>query len=130
MTADSTGTHQPPHILIVGGGYVGLYTAFRLQRKLKPGEATITIVEPNSYMTYQPFLPEAAAGNLEPRHVVVPLRRVLTKCQVLSGSITGLNHAERKATFQPLEGDPWQLSYDILVMAPGSIARTLPIPGL
>src|SRR5437764_10184136 len=130
MATDSSSTNGRPHILIVGGGYVGMYTACRLQRKLRPGEATITIVEPNSYMTYQPFLPEAAAGNLEPRHVVVPLRRVLTKCQVLSGRITAVKHAERTATFQPLEGDPWQLSYDILVMAPGSIARTLPIPGL
>jgi NADH dehydrogenase FAD-containing subunit len=43
-----------PHILIVGGGYVGMYTALRLQRKLKPGEGRITVVEPNSYMTYQP----------------------------------------------------------------------------
>src|SRR5437763_9067055 len=115
-------------ILVVGGGYVGLYVAMNLQHRLRDGEAHITVVDPNSYMTYQPFLPEAAAGNLEPRHVVVPLRRVLTKCQVLSGRITEVKHAERTATFQPLEGDPWQLSYDILVMAPGSIARTLPIP--
>jgi NADH dehydrogenase len=123
-------TTQRPHILIVGGGYVGMYTALRLQRKLKPGEATVTIVEPNSYMTYQPFLPEAAAGNLEPRHVVVPLRRVLPKCQVLSGRISALDHARKTATFQPLEGHARELAYDILVMAPGSIARTLPIPGL
>ena len=112
-------TTQRPHILIVGGGYVGMYTALRLQRKLKPGEATVTIVEPNSYMTYQPFLPEAAAGNLEPRHVVVPLRKVLPKCQVLSGSITALDHGKRTATFAPLEGESRQVSYDILVMAPG-----------
>ncbi|WP_268761258.1 FAD-dependent oxidoreductase, partial [Frankia sp. AvcI1] len=53
------GYGQAPHILIVGGGYVGMYTALRLQRKLDGDEATITVVEPNSYMTYQPFLPEA-----------------------------------------------------------------------
>ncbi len=68
-------------ILIVGGGYVGMYTALRLQKKLKRelrrGEVKVTVVDPNSYMTYQPFLPEAAAGNISPRHVVVPLRRVL-----------------------------------------------------
>ena len=81
---------QRPHILIVGGGYVGMYTALRLQRGLKPGEASVTIVDPHSYMTYQPFLPEAGAGNLEPRHVVVPLRQVLRGCQVLSGLITSI----------------------------------------
>jgi NADH dehydrogenase len=121
---------QRPHVLIVGGGYVGMYTALRLQRRLRPGEASVTVVDPQSYMTYQPFLPEAAAGNLEPRHVVVPLRRVLSKCQVLSGHVTSVDHARRVAMFQPLEGEQRELSYDILVMAPGSIARTLPIPGL
>ena len=103
----ATTTPEPPHILIVGGGYVGLYTAFRLQRKLKPGEATITVVDPNSYMTYQPFLPEAAAGNLEPRHVVVPLRRVLDQVpSAVTARITRSTTPTGMATFQPLEGDP------------------------
>src|SRR6478736_1907237 len=62
-------------ILIVGGGYVGMYTALGLQKKLSRGSAEITVVEPQSNMTYQPFLPEAAAGSVEPRHVVVSLRR-------------------------------------------------------
>ena len=79
---------ESPHILIVGGGYVGMYTALTLQRKLRRGEATVTVVDPQSYMTYQPFLPEAGAGNVEPRHVVVPLRRVLRRCRVLSGRVT------------------------------------------
>ena len=121
---------QRPHILVIGGGYVGMYTALRLQRRLKPTEASITVVDPLSYMTYQPFLPEAGAGNLEPRHVVVPLRKVLNKCRVLNGRITAINHAGRSARFEPLEGEPRDLGYDVLVMAPGSIARTLPIPGL
>ena len=68
---------QPARILIVGGGYVGMYTALRLQRSSGAARHTITVVDPQSYMTYQPFLPEAAAGNLEPRHIVVPLRKVL-----------------------------------------------------
>lgn len=124
------GRVERPHILVVGGGYVGMYAALRLQRKLRAGEATMTVVDPLSYMTYQPFLPEAGAGNLEPRHVVVPLRRVLKKCRVLSGAITGIDHGRRVARFQPLEGEERDLPYDVLVLAPGSIARTLPIPGL
>ena len=65
------------HILIVGGGYVGMYTALHLQRRLRRelrrGQVEITVVDPQSYMTYQPFLPEAAAGNISPRDTVVPL---------------------------------------------------------
>jgi NADH dehydrogenase len=121
---------QRPHILIIGGGYVGMYTALRLQRKLRDGEATVTVVDPQPYMTYQPFLPEAGAGNLEPRHVVVPLRRVLRRCRVLNGHISSVDHQRRVARFEPLAGEGCDLSYDILVLAPGSIARTLPIPGL
>ncbi|WP_344880638.1 NAD(P)/FAD-dependent oxidoreductase [Nonomuraea antimicrobica] len=122
------------HILIVGGGYVGLYTALRLQRKLhrelRAGEVRITIIDPQSYMTYQPFLPEAAAGNLSPRHVVAPLRRILSKVRILNGTVTKIDHSARTVTFQPAEGSARQVAYDVIVMAAGSISRTLPIPGL
>jgi NADH dehydrogenase len=126
-------------ILVVGGGYVGMYTALRLQKKLKReirrGQVEITVVSPDPYMTYQPFLPEAAAGSLSPRHVVVPLRRVLDRCRVVIGEATAIDHGKRTATLSTLateeEGTGTEeLSYDELVLAPGSISRTLPIPGL
>jgi NADH dehydrogenase len=121
---------QPARVLIVGGGHVGLYTALRLQSKLRTGEASVTVVDPQAQMTYQPFLPEAAAGSIEPRHVVVPLRRVLRRCHTVCGRVTGVDHARRFATIENCAGHVEQLGYDVLVMAPGSIARTLPIPGL
>jgi NADH:ubiquinone reductase (H+-translocating) len=123
-------TGAPTEILVVGGGYVGMFTALRLQRKLSRAEARVTVVEPRSYMTYQPFLPEAAAGNLEPRHVVVPLRRVLKGCRVVNGRLTELDHASRTAHVELPDGKPRRLTYDVVVVAPGSVARTLPIPGL
>ncbi|MGI9093338.1 MAG: NAD(P)/FAD-dependent oxidoreductase [Mycobacteriales bacterium] len=119
-----------PRILIVGGGYVGLYTAYRLQKRLRRAEAEVTIVDPQANMTYQPFLPEAAAGSIEPRHVVVPLRRVLRKCEVIGGRVRTVDHDRRVATIEPIEGASYDLSYDVLVMAAGSISRTLPVPGL
>ncbi|HEX4427705.1 MAG TPA: NAD(P)/FAD-dependent oxidoreductase [Frankiaceae bacterium] len=121
---------MPPRILVVGGGYVGLYVAMNLQKRLKPGEAKITVVDPKSYMTYQPFLPEAGSGNLEPRHVIAPLRRVLNKCEIINGRIVKIDHASRIAVLDPLEGPTRELAYDTIVVCPGSIARTLPIPGL
>src|SRR5688572_9938118 len=81
-----------PEIVVLGGGYVGLYTALRLKRRLRRGEAHVTVVDPRSYMTYQPFLPEAAAGSLEPRHVVVSLRRELRGCAVVNGRVTAITH--------------------------------------
>ncbi|MEW2357318.1 NAD(P)/FAD-dependent oxidoreductase [Spirillospora sp. NPDC029432] len=134
--ARSSGTAK--RIVIVGGGYVGMYTALRLQKKLRGelrrGEVVVTVIEPQSYMTYQPFLPEAAAGNLEPRHVVAPIRRVLRRCQILNGHVTRIETAERKVLFCPAgaerAGGTQEIRYDHLVMAAGSVSRTLPIPGL
>ncbi|MEU7552868.1 NAD(P)/FAD-dependent oxidoreductase [Streptomyces sp. NPDC044571] len=129
------GTPPRTRILVVGGGYVGMYTALRLQQKLRAGEAEVTVVTPEPYMTYQPFLPEAAAGSISPRHVVVPLRRVLNKCRILIGEARHIDHAKRTATVTTLATDEEgtggvEIEYDELVLAPGSISRTLPIPGL
>ncbi|MEV6793962.1 NAD(P)/FAD-dependent oxidoreductase [Streptomyces sp. NPDC051320] len=129
------GPQTGPRILVVGGGYVGLYTALRLQRKLRSDEAEIVVVTPDPYMTYQPFLPEAAAGSISPRHVVVPLRRVLDKCRIVIGEAIAIDHAGRTATVTTLAGPEdgtgaAEIHYDELVIAPGSVARTLPIPGL
>ncbi|WP_299542272.1 NAD(P)/FAD-dependent oxidoreductase [uncultured Streptomyces sp.] len=126
-------------VLVVGGGYVGMYTALRLQRKLKgrlrAGTAEIVVVTPDPYMTYQPFLPEAAAGSISPRHVVVPLRRLLNLCTLVVGEVRGVDHAGRTATVTtPATGEDGtgakEIRYDELVLAPGSVSRTLPIPGL
>ncbi len=122
------------HVVIVGGGYVGLYTALRLQRtlrrELRDGSVRITLIDPQSYMTYQPFLPEAAAGNISPRHVVAPLRRVLPKVRILNGKVSKVHHEARTLTFEPGAGQSREMEYDVVVMAAGSISRTLPIPGL
>ncbi|MFH8729504.1 NAD(P)/FAD-dependent oxidoreductase [Streptomyces termitum] len=130
---------EPARILVVGGGYVGMYTALRLQRQLRAeldaGTVEIVVVTPDPYMTYQPFLPEAAAGSLSPRHVVVPLRRVLGRCRLLIGAVESVDHARRTALLTTLATDeegsgPATLAYDELVLAPGSVSRTLPVPGL
>ena len=95
---------SPQRILVIGAGHVGLYAALRLSRKLRTGEAEVLVVDPQPHMTYQPFLPEAAAGNISPRHSVVPLRRELRKCVVLAGEVTKLRHEQRLATVQPIIG--------------------------
>jgi len=117
-------------IVVLGGGYVGLYTAHALLKKLREGEAQVTVVDPRSYMTYQPFLPEASAGSLSARHVVVPLRRVLKGAHIVNAHVVAVDHANRSVTVRPLEGPAYDIGYDVVVVALGSIARTLPIPGL
>ncbi|HET9516213.1 MAG TPA: FAD-dependent oxidoreductase, partial [Actinoplanes sp.] len=117
-------------ILVVGAGHVGLYAALRLSKKLSARRAEVVVVDPQPHMTYQPFLPEAAAGNLSPRHSVVPLRRELKRCRIVAGEVTKVEHARKTVTIQPIDGPPTELTYDHIVVAPGSVSRTLPVPGL
>lgn len=119
-----------PRVVIIGGGHVGLTLALRLQRKMKPGEAKVTVIDTQPHMTYQPFLPEAAAGSLEPRHVVVPLREALRNCEVLTAQVSGIDHAQQRLTATLGDGKVEHFGYDMLVVVPGSISRALPIPGL
>jgi NADH dehydrogenase len=117
-------------ILIVGGGYAGFYTAFKLQKHLRNGEAEVTLVDPLPYMTYQPFLPEVAAGSIEPRHVIVPLRRHLKKTNVVQGKVVAVDHKKKIATIEPSAGKSYTVKYDQIVMSAGSVSRTFPIPGV
>ncbi|MFN3866461.1 MAG: NAD(P)/FAD-dependent oxidoreductase [Demequina sp.] len=116
-------------VLILGGGYVGLYTALTLKRKAR-NRVDITVVDRRPYMTYQPFLPEAAAGSIEARHVVVPLRRELKGVHIVQGKVAEIAHVERRVRVDTDFGDTRDMEYDELVIALGSVPRTLPIPGL
>src|SRR3982750_2048310 len=121
---------NPQRIVVVGAGHVGLYAALRLSKKLSARKAEIVVIDPQPHMTYQPFLPEAAAGNISPRHAVVPLRRELQRCRIVAGEVTRVEHARKTVTIQPIEGPATEMTYDHIVVAPGSVSRTLPIPGL
>jgi NADH dehydrogenase len=116
--------------LIVGGGYAGFYTALKLEKWLERGEAEVTMVDPLPYMTYQPFLPEVAAGSIEPRHAIVGHRRHLRTTNVITAKVTNVNHATKTATITPALGEPWDMEYDIVVMTAGAVSRTFPIPGV
>lgn len=131
--SDTASTPRPrkvPRIVVLGGGSVGLYVARRLRKKLKKREAAIVVVDPRPYMTYAPFLPEAAAGSIDARDVVAPHRKALKGIDVLQGKVTTIEHGRKAVKIQPEEGDEYEVTYDQLVLGLGSVSRTLPIPGL
>jgi NADH dehydrogenase len=109
--------------LVVGGGFAGAYVA-RLV-----GKRGATIVNPDNFMLYTPLLPEAAAGTLEPRHVVVPLRQMCRRAELLLGRAVRRDAASRTVVAETL-GGTFEIGYERLVVALGAVPRTLPIPGL
>jgi NADH dehydrogenase FAD-containing subunit len=117
-------------ILIVGGGYAGFYAAWNLEKKLKPEEGRVTIVDPHPYMTYAPFLPEVLAGSIEPRHALVSLRKHLRQTEIVAGSVISINHANKRVFIRPESGMDFGIVYDIILVTAGAVTRTFPIPGI
>jgi NADH dehydrogenase len=117
-------------ILVVGGGYAGFYTAWRLEKKLRRDEAEVVLVDPRPYMTYQPFLPEILAGSIEARHAAVSLRRHLRRTKILAGTVTAICHRHKTVTVHPSLGPDLELTYDIIVVTAGAVTRKLAIPGV
>lgn len=119
-----------PKILIVGGGYAGFYTAFKLEKLLKEGEAEVTLVDPLPYLTYQPFLPEVVAGSIEPRHAVTSFHRHLKKTNIISGKAVHVDHSTKTATIKVVGLEAFEHKYDQIIMTAGAVSRTFPIPGV
>ncbi len=116
-------------ILIVGGGFAGMYAAMEMESLARAGHR-VTLVSTENFMQYQPFLPEVASGTIDPRAVVVPLRTVLKDVTVAVGEVTAIDHEGRSADVRIPDGDVVAFAYDILVLTAGSWSRVLPIPGL
>src|SRR5699024_4517221 len=119
-----------PRVLVVGGGYAGYNVAKRLQKKIRDRGGIVTVVEPNSYLTYQPFLPEVVGGSIEPRHAVVDLRSHLRQSEIVQGKIVEIQHAQKTAIIEGPEGATFELPYQDVVVTAGADSRVFPIEGL
>jgi NADH dehydrogenase len=117
-------------IVIAGGGFGGFYAARALERLLPANSAKVTLVNEANFMLYTPLLPGAAGATLDPRHVVVPLRSQLRRTDLVIGSVTGGDPTKRTLGVRRIDGAQIELGYDQLIVALGSVSRTLPIPGL
>ncbi|MFN8133179.1 MAG: NAD(P)/FAD-dependent oxidoreductase [Solirubrobacteraceae bacterium] len=117
-------------VVIAGGGFGGFYAARELERLLPRHSARVTLVNDVNYMLYTPLLPGAAAGTLEPRHVVVPLREELRRTDLRLGEVTGADPDAGTVRVTAMDGRALELRYDHLIVALGSVSRTMNIPGL
>lgn len=97
---------------------------------MAPAGARITLINDVNFLMYAPLLPGAAAGTLDPRHIVVPLREHLKRTSLRVGYVTGGEPANDTLQVQMISGDTKEYRYDHLVVALGSVSRVVPIPGL
>lgn len=120
-----------PRILVVGAGFAGVECVRRLERKLSPGDARITLVTPISYQLYLPLLPQVASGVLTPQSVAVSLRRSAKyRTRIIPGGAIGVDPKAKVCVIRGITGRIVNEPYDYIVLAPGSVTRTFDIPGL
>jgi NADH dehydrogenase len=118
------------NVVIAGGGFAGAYAARELERLMPRQSVRLMLVNDVNFLLYTPFLPEAAAGTIEPRHVVTPLRDMLRRTYLRLGAVTAHDPAARTVEITDHEGETDEVRYDQLVLALGSVSRLLPVPGL
>jgi len=125
---------EPPvsaRILVLGGGFGGLATVQRLERRLRPGEATITLVSRDNFALFTPMLPEVPSGGIELRHIVTPVRAELKRTTFVLGEVTAIDlDAKTVGVAHTITGAVTHLAYDQLVIALGSVTSTFNIPGV
>jgi NADH dehydrogenase len=117
-------------VVIAGGGFAGVNAARELERLMPRQSTRLVLVNDVNFLLYTPLLPEAAAGTLEPRHVVTPLRDILKRTYLRLGAISGHDPAARTVALTTHDGEVEELRYDQLLLAAGSVSRSLPIEGL
>jgi NADH dehydrogenase len=119
-------------VVIVGSGFTGFECARHLARKLFRQNASvdITIISPVDYMLYTPLLPDVAGGVLDARFVTIPLANTLKGVRKLRGRVELVDFDERNLTFTDVEQREHTMSWDRLVLTPGSVTRLFDIPGL
>ena len=122
-------TSSCPEVVVVGSGFGGWHAAHQLQSRLPTG-ARLTLVSPTDYLLYSPLLPAVATGVLSPRSLAVPLGSSLRGAQTVLGAAREVDVDRRAVEVEGPGGDRRSLRYDRLVLAPGSVTKQMPVPGL
>ncbi len=119
-------------VAIVGSGFTGFECARGLARRLRRSEADVdvTIISPIDYMLYTPLLPDVAGGLLDARFVTIPLAGTLEGVRAIRGRVEKADLSGRTLIYTDPDERSHELSWDRLVLTPGSVTRLSDIPGL
>jgi NADH:ubiquinone reductase (H+-translocating) len=123
--------NSPKRVLILGGGFAGVYTARHLEKLLRSQEASITLINRENYWVYQPMLPEVLSGSIGLTNVVSPIRRLCPRTNVIMREVEEIDLDNQIVTISPgFRPRQLQLKYDHLVIALGNITSFHGMPGL
>jgi NADH dehydrogenase len=119
-------------IVILGGGFGGLYTARELEKKLGAHpDVEITLVNRDNFFLFTPMLHEVAASDLDPAAILNPIRKLLKRAQLFVGNVEAIDLDSKKVKVSHGEGrHPHELAYDQLVIALGSVSNFFSLPGV
>jgi NADH:ubiquinone reductase (H+-translocating) len=121
----------PKQIVILGGGFAGVYTARYLEKLLRPEEASITLVNRENYWVYQPMLSEVISGSIGLANVVSPIRQLCRRTNLVTREIEDIDLANRVVTVSPgFRPRQLKLHYDYLVIALGNVTNFYGMPGM
>ncbi len=118
-------------VLILGGGFAGVYCAQRALKRLRGTGKTVGLIASENHMVFQPMLPEVVGGSLSPRHVVNPIRLLCVGADVFKGTVREL---DLKAKSLILDGgfhtQNVGFTFDHVVLALGADVDLSRIPGM
>ena len=118
-------------VVILGGGWGGVYTALTLEKLLRPGEGVeIVLVNRENFFLFTPMLPEVTGSSVEVSHIVNPIRRMLHRTRFVAGAVEEINLADRQVGIRLAGGSTHQFSYDQLVLALGGETNYYGLPGV
>jgi NADH dehydrogenase len=111
-----------PRVVILGGGFGGIYTAQRLESALgHRDDFEIVLVTQDNYFVFQPMLPEVISGTIGIVDTVSPVRRLLTRTEVHVRQVLGVDLERRVVVTSPgFHPHPHEIAFDHLVLALGT----------
>src|SRR5262245_35949954 len=109
----------PRSIVIVGGGFAGVYAARHLERRL-PAGWRLTLFSQENHFIFTPLLGDVVGSSINPMHVVWPIRQMVRRAACRTATLTGIDLAARRVQYKTAAGQPAEQDYDHLVLACGS----------
>jgi len=119
-------------IVILGGGFGGLYTALEIERTIaRDADVDVTLVNHDNFFLFTPMLHEVAASDLDMTHIVNPIRKLLKRVQFFQGDVERISLDEKRIEVSHgTDHHHHELEYDHLVIGMGNITNYYNLPGL